>query len=59
MNIESVERLLLKMQSIFIVLVPRKTKRYAAEREGQTYRFLFCSFGETARHERQVKLSDG
>ena len=44
MNIESVAQLFLKIPSIFIVLVPRKTKRYAAEGEGQTYRFLFCGF---------------
>ena len=58
MNIESIAQLFLKTPSIFIVLVPRKTKRYAAEGEGQTYRFLLCGFGETARHERQVKLSE-
>ena len=58
MNIESIERLFLKMPSIFIVLVPYKTKRYAAEREGQTYRFLFCGFGDTVWRGRQVKLSE-
>jgi len=31
MNIESTAQLFLKLPSIFIVLVPYKTKRYAAE----------------------------